>query len=821
MLDALNPPQREAATHSTGPLLILAGAGSGKTRVLVARMAWLLQQGVSPYRIIAITFTNKAAAEMKERVQQVIGPRARDIWVSTFHSACVRILRRDIEKLGYSREFAILDTGDQQAVVKDILKTLNLSDKQYSANAMLGAISDWKNELKDEHTAAREARDFLVQKQAEVYALYQQRLRAAGALDFDDLIRLTVRLLQEWPQVREYYQNKFEQVLVDEYQDTNQAQYILVSLLAGKHGNLCVVGDDDQGIYSWRGATIRNILDFEENYPNAHVVKLEQNYRSTQNILDAANAVVHHNLGRKDKRLFTTEGRGAPIIRYQARDEHDEAWYVADQIKENRQQGTPCGDMAILYRTHAQSRALEEIFVRREIPYAIVGGLKFFERKEVKDVIAYLRLIQNPADTISFKRAIQVPRRGVGPVTLDKVEEAAMALGKPILEVASWAGSMVPGLGKAAVAKVGEFAELIHTLRRQYVEFELPLPELIDQVLTRSGLLAELQAENTIEAQGRIENLREMKSVAMDEGPVNNDPDFDNLPLARFLERVALVADADSLDGGSADRVVMMTLHTAKGLEFPTVFLVGMEEGVFPSSRSEDEERLEEERRLCYVGMTRARCRLYLTHAFSRTLYGQTRNNAPSRFLAEIPEELVEVQGVDFSSKYSAMLGDVPGYGRFRGYEGTPRGGNAGGSGNGNSNSGTWGSRTWGQARPPAEEDFSPAIGSPGWGQAVRSATPAVPAPAAPTPAAPTPAAPTPAAPTPAAPAPAPSAATPAGAQSVYGPGDSVTHVKFGTGTVKEQKGDTVTVIFPGMGEKNLVASYLQRSPDDREGNSP
>lgn len=726
MLATLNPPQREAATHPGGPLLILAGAGSGKTRVLVARIAVLLSRGVSPFRILAITFTNKAAREMKERVERLIGPAARDVWVSTFHSACVRILRRDIEKLGLSRNFAILDSGDQQAVMKEVLKQLNLSEKQYSPGSMLAAISAAKNELLDPPAVQARARDRREEIVARVYGAYQQKLTANSALDFDDLIRLTVKLLEEYPHVLAYYQEKFEHILVDEYQDTNHAQYVLVRLLAGKHRNLTVVGDDDQSIYKFRGATIRNILEFEADYPDAHVVKLEQNYRSTQNILTAAWHVVRRNPGRRDKRLWTNAGAGAPVVRYRALDDQDEAWFVADRIEEGVREGMRYSDFAVLYRTHAQSRALEEAFVRRGIPYSIVGGLKFFERKEIKDVLAYLRLAANPADALSFRRAAQVPRRGIGPSTVDRLEEHAAATGRPILEVALDAAN-VPGLSKAHAAKVAQFARLVDGFRRQ-AEF-LSVADLIEEVLQASGIVEELLAEETLEAQGRLENLKELKSVALEESVLPADPDVPLTPLEDFLARVALVADADQYEEGQ-DKVVLMTLHTAKGLEFPVVFMVGMEEGIFPHNRSlTDQEQLAEERRLCYVGMTRARRQLYLTHAAVRTLFGSTQGNPPSRFLEEVPEEVLEVRGE----------ARVPG------------------------------------AWADGGGDFSPAVGSPGWGRRLR-----VPV--------------------------GPVQATPD-----FRPGDSVRHVKFGHGVVKQVHGDEVTVLFRDVGEKRLIASYLQK----------
>ncbi|MHB9144813.1 MAG: UvrD-helicase domain-containing protein [Symbiobacteriia bacterium] len=942
LLTNLNAAQREAVTHREGPLLILAGAGSGKTRVLTNRIAYLLEQGVSPFEVLAITFTNKAAGEMKARVAELVGPRSRDIWVSTFHSACVRILRREADNAGLDRRFVVLDGSDQQAVVKECLKALNLSDKQFSPYAVLSAISSAKNELLGPEAHARQARDYFTQRVAEVYELYQHKLRAGNALDFDDLIMRTVQLLATREDVLATYQERFRYILVDEYQDTNHAQYVLVKLLAGKYRNLCVVGDDDQcllpgtlvqtlqgprsaasltegvsvwsaaeggaltpaqvsrvtsrgydgptvrlvtesgrslegtpnhvgfarlapaagvwyvylsedergyrlgvapaarpaaggkqtsglearfglagasrawivkatrsqeqaqlalrllamqhgltaslrfdeaernlcrvdqlaarrhgearalalmarhlileeyphlslaraqvrqaggadvdvpgavltvaawaapgdvpehpfsptplahihegmqvpvragdrvhwetvalrevhayrgpvydltvppyhnfvagglvvhnSIYAWRGANIQNILDFEKDYPEAHVVKLEQNYRSTQNILSSAHGVVQHNLGRTQKGLWTDRGAGEPVVMYAASHEHDEAWFVASEIDRLRaEQGKGWGSFAVLYRTHAQSRVFEEVFLRRQVPYVIVGGLKFYERKEVKDVISYLRLILNPADVLAFRRVANVPRRGLGPASLEKVETFAAAKDLTIMAAALRADE-VDGLGKSLAGKMKDFAQLVSALAQQ-AEF-LPVSELVDQVLERTGYLTELQQENTLESMGRIENLKELGSVTKE-----FEASSEERSLEAFLTSVALVAEQDSLQAG-ADAVVFMTLHSAKGLEFPVVFLVGLEEGVFPHNRSLlDEKELEEERRLCYVGMTRARELLYLSHAWERTLYGNTVYNTPSRFLSEVPEELLHKVGAGRSTPVPAQAG--------------------------------------------------------------------------------------------------------------------------------------------------------------------
>lgn len=768
LLDTLNPQQREAVEHGDGPLLILAGAGSGKTRVLTYRIAHLLRRGVSPYNMLAITFTNKAANEMKERVAGLVGPVATAIWVSTFHSACVRILRRDIEKLGYDRRFVILDTADQTAVIKDCLKRVNLDEKQFAAGAVLGAISNAKNELVDADAYEDKAKDYFTTNVAKVYRLYQDRLRANAALDFDDLIMLTVRLFTECPPVLEHYQEKFRHILVDEYQDTNHAQYVLVRHLAARYRNLCVVGDDDQGIYSWRGANIRNILEFEQDYPDAHVVKLEQNYRSTQNILTAAHAVVSNNWQRKDKRLWTASGAGQPITRYQATSEYDEAWFVAQQVIEQVSSGHRYSDFAVLYRTHAQSRVFEEVFNRQGIPYGIVGGLRFWERKEIKDVVAYLRLVANPSDAVAFRRAIGVPKRGIGPASVDKLEEYAAQNGLNIAQAARNA-ERVPGIGKAMADKVTTFAALIDDFRRQS-EF-LSVAELVGEVIERSGCLREIQSDDSLEAAGREENLKELRSVAEDYTGVVDLDDPEATALQVFLQNSALQSDQDTMEGAQ-DRVVMMTLHTAKGLEFPVVFLIALEEGVFPHSRAlTDERELQEERRLCYVGMTRAREKLYLSHAWTRSLWGQSAYNSPSRFLEEIPAELVEVAqggnaGASFGGRGAGGFGE-----RGRSYDQDaapmrPR-----------RESGS----TWGRRSEPDDSDFSPAIGSRGWAQAQEA----------------------PAAGRAAAAAPAP--------DETFAVGDMVTHIKFGTGVVKRVVGDALTVTFAGVGDKTLIASYVKR----------
>lgn len=633
LLKNLNAAQREAVKHMEGPLLVLAGAGSGKTRVLTTRIAYLLQQGVEPHHILAITFTNKAAREMKERVEAMVPHAARDLWVSTFHSACLRILRTQARFLGYAGDFVIYDEHDQQTVLKDCLKELNLDEKKFPPRSVAAAISGAKNKLLDPDAYQEEASDFFSRQVARIYVLYQDKLFRNNALDFDDLIMLTVRLFQENSAVLRYYQNRFRYILVDEYQDTNHAQYVLVNLLAREHRNLCVVGDPDQGIYSWRGANIQNILDFEKDYPDARIVKLEQNYRSTQTILDAANHVIRRNRGRREKRLWTAAGAGSPVVVYLAHDERAEANYVADRITRLHRRGVPYRDMAVLYRTHAMSRVLEEVLLHRGIPYTIVGGLRFYDRKEIKDLLAYLRLVVNPSDTVSLRRIINVPRRGIGEASLKRLLDFSASREIPVLEALARVEE-IPGLTRSVRAACLELARLFGWLYEQ--QGKLTVTDLAWEVLQRSGYWQELLADDTVESRTRQENLKEFLSVTRAFDSQEGERD-----LSTFLAELSLVSDIDGYDG-EADQVVLMTLHSAKGLEFPVVFLIGMEEGVFPHSRSLVEPaELEEERRLCYVGITRARERLYLTHCWQRTLYGATRHNDPSRFLEEIPPHLV------------------------------------------------------------------------------------------------------------------------------------------------------------------------------------
>ncbi|MBP2649891.1 MAG: ATP-dependent helicase PcrA [Firmicutes bacterium] len=638
ILNRLNPAQREAATHVDGPLLVIAGAGSGKTSVLTSRIAYLLQQGVRPYNILAITFTNKAAAEMKERVAAIVGDTAKDIWLSTFHAFCAKFLRMEIEDNypGYNRNFVIYDTGDSQALIKQCIKECNLDDKHFPPNGVLAAISNAKNALIDFHTFEREADNFHQQKVAELYKMYQLRLRNHNALDFDDLLMITVRLLEDNPEVLTKYQEKFKYILIDEYQDTNRAQYLLASMLAAKYRNLFVVGDIDQSIYAWRGADIKNILDFEADYPNARVIKLEQNYRSTQNILDAANTVIENNSDRKPKSLWTENVSGEPITHYMANDERDEANFVAEMlVKHNTVYRTAYNDMAVLYRTNAQSRAIEEAFMRAGIPYTMVGGLKFYDRKEVKDILAYIRVIFNPADAIGLLRIVNVPRRGIGDTSIARLTEYASANNITLFDAIS-NPSVVTGLTTRAKHQLEGLGELMIKLITKAET--LPVEKLIEAVLNDTGYLAELENEQTPQAEARIENLRELLTVAKNFAKEDGiEPTLEN-----FLSQVALVSDIDTADL-SDDKVTLMTLHSAKGLEFPIVFLAGLEEGIFPHARTlMSETEIEEERRLCYVGITRARTKLYLTNARMRTIYGNTVMYPPSRFIGELPEKLVE-----------------------------------------------------------------------------------------------------------------------------------------------------------------------------------
>lgn len=643
----LNPQQAEAVINTEGPMLIMAGAGSGKTKVLTCRVANLLQKGVRPYRILAITFTNKAAAEMRERVNNMSGPAAKDVWLFTFHAFCARFLRMEIDKLpGYGGNFAIYDTADSQNLIKQILKEMNLDDKRFQPSGILSRISNAKNALQDAAAFARQAGDFYEQKVADIYSRYEQKLQLNNALDFDDLLMLSIKLLQENKEVREKYQDRFDYLLVDEYQDTNHAQYLLTKFLAAKHRNICVVGDADQSIYGWRGADIQNILDFEKDYPDAKVIKLEQNYRSTQIILDAANAVIENNTGRKPKNLWTENKSGADIIYFQAVDERDEARFVIEQLQNlQRTENKKLGDMAILYRTNTQSRIFEEMLIKSGISYNMVGGLKFYERKEIKDIIAYLRVIFNPADSLSLLRIINVPKRGIGDASLAKIQAYAAANNVSLFEAVSNAAA-IDGLSSRFVSKLDDLAGIIFELMN--LASEAPVEDLIDRVLRDTGYIEELENERTPQAQSRIDNLHELISVAQEFAASEEENNLEN-----FLAHVALVSDIDDTELGE-DAITLMTLHSSKGLEFPVVFLVGMEEGLFPHARTlMDETEIEEERRLCYVGITRAKEKLFLSSTKMRTIYGNTVTYPPSRFLQEIPARLVKT--IKRQERFSAL----------------------------------------------------------------------------------------------------------------------------------------------------------------------
>jgi DNA helicase II / ATP-dependent DNA helicase PcrA len=652
LLADLNPPQREAVTHGEGPLLVLAGAGSGKTRVLTHRIAYLLATGQAlPSEILAITFTNKAAAEMRERVERLVGGVSRVMWVMTFHSACARILRADAQRLGYKRAFTIYDEADSLRMVKRCGEELGVDPKRFPPRAVRAQISRAKNQLLDAEAYARGGDEgeggelgYFEQTVADVYRLYERRMLEANAMDFDDLLVRTVNLLELFGDVRERYRRAFRWVLVDEYQDTNRAQYRLLQLLSEEHGNLFVVGDDFQSIYSFRNADIRNILEFERDFPETTAIKLEQNYRSTQTILDAANGIIANNRGQKPKRLWTDAGRGEPVTLAEWEDEHAEARFVASEIERlSSEEGISRDEIAVFYRVNAQSRVLEDTMVRFEIPYQVIGGTKFYERAEIKDAIAYLSLLANPADAVSFARIVNSPRRGIGDTTQARLVSHANTTGRDISEVFS-EPERVPGLGASAVRAVGRFAQMMRGLRERAESSGPPVSvaELLRAVLTESGYLEALQAERTIEAEGRAENLEELVSVA-GEFDANRELEGEGEvgPLEEFLAQISLYTDQDSLRTEES-LSTLMTLHNAKGLEYEVVFMIGCEEGVFPHMRSLEEGNLEEERRLCYVGVTRARQRLYISYARRRSLHGARGYNLPSRFLSEIPEELIE-----------------------------------------------------------------------------------------------------------------------------------------------------------------------------------
>lgn len=650
--ETLNPMQQEAVCHTEGPLLILAGAGSGKTRVLTHRIAWLIdEKGVNPWNILAITFTNKAAGEMRERVDDIVGFGSEQIWVSTFHSACVRILRRFADHLGYERNFVIYDTDDQKSVIKEICKRLNIDTKIYKERALLSAISSAKNEMIDAKAyALNVSGDFGKQRIADVYGEYEKVLYKNNAMDFDDLLVKTVEVLRNNEDVLNYYQERFKYIMVDEYQDTNTVQFRLVSLLAGKYRNLCVVGDDDQSIYKFRGANIYNILNFEKEFSDAKVIKLEQNYRSTQTILDAANSVIRHNKGRKEKTLWTANEVGDKIVFHQYQNEYDEAYQVVEEISRIVSQGKAhYNDYAILYRTNAQSRVLEEKFVARSIPYKIVGGINFYQRREIKDILAYLKTIDNGRDDLAVRRIINVPKRGIGMTTLNRVTEYGEARNMSFFDALECCDD-IPRIGKTG-EKIKGFVNMIEVFRAQS-EY-ITLAELLTNVLEETGYIKELEAEDTEVAQGRIENIDELmnKIVAYEE-------EEEEPTLSGFLENVALVSDIDSLDEAE-DYVMLMTLHSAKGLEFPYVYMCGMEDGLFPSYMTivnDDPEEIEEERRLCYVGITRAKKRLTMTYAKSRMVRGSTQYNMLSRFVKEISPELFDLGAKPEKTKQESRI---------------------------------------------------------------------------------------------------------------------------------------------------------------------
>ncbi|NCO66160.1 MAG: DNA helicase PcrA [Candidatus Aquicultor secundus] len=651
MLDNLNQVQQEAVTHKDGPVLILAGAGSGKTRVLTYRIAYLIKEkDISPFDILAITFTNKAANEMKERIAALVGRVSRAMWISTFHSTCARVLRQEAERLGYSKNFVIYDSNDSGRLITYCMRDLNIDNKRYPSNKVAAAISSAKNELMDAETFRARAQTYAERVVADVYKLYQDRIYKSNALDFDDLIMVTVNLFQLFPSVLDAYQEKFKYILVDEYQDTNPAQYELIRTLAGKHRNLCVVGDADQSIYRFRGADIRNILEFERDYPDCRVIKLEQNYRSTKTILNAANYVMQNNRSRKPKALWTENGKGDPIVRYQGENEHEEATFVAGEIEQMVKKGRQYKEFSVFYRTNAQSRVLEEIFLRYGVPYRIIGGLKFYERAEIKDVLAYLRVLSNPQDTVSLKRIINVPRRGLGNTTIQKVDAYSLKHNISFSQALNNVDD-INQLSTAAVKNIKKFLVLLDELQR--VKEKETLENLTKALLDATGYLAMYDALGTVEAEGRAENVREFIGVIKE-----FEESRASCTLDEFLEEIALIADIDSYDDDN-NAVTLMTVHNAKGLEFNIVFIVGMEDGIFPHIRSMTETaELEEERRLFYVGITRAMQKLYLCNAWSRNLWGGVNYNSPSRFLHEIPADLLEsAEQVDVKAKPPSEIG--------------------------------------------------------------------------------------------------------------------------------------------------------------------
>ncbi|MBR4720792.1 MAG: DNA helicase PcrA [Clostridia bacterium] len=648
-LTGLNNMQKQAVQQTDGPVLILAGAGSGKTTVLVNRVAYIIEtKNIHPYNILAITFTNKAANEMKDRVNAIIGELSKDMWICTFHAACVRILRSHIGVLGFSPSFVIYDSSDTKTVMKDCYKELDIDEKNYPFRLVSSVISKAKDDMLSPNDFYKEALgDYRKTRIGEIYELYQNKLKANNAIDFDDILFFAVKILEENPEILEKYQNRFQYIMVDEYQDTNNCQYKLISMIANKHQNICVVGDDDQSIYKFRGANIQNILNFEHTFKGCTVIKLEQNYRSTSMILDAANAVIHNNKGRKDKSLWTENERGEKIKLHIGYNERDEALYIANEIEKAHKRGEQYADFAVLYRTNAQSRILEELFMRSGIPYKVVGGLRFYDRKEIKDIIAYLRLIHNPDDSLSFARIVNEPKRSIGRTTIEKIASLSSDFATSYFEIAKNA-NLYSDLSRSASGLI-EFCSMILSLKK--AEKTMHLTEFAEKVLNDTGYMAALTLENTVESKTRIDNLGEFLSAVSEYEKSEETP-----TLAGFLENVSLVSDIDGYDEDD-DTCVLMTIHSAKGLEFPYVFISGMEEGLFPSVRSMDNsEDLEEERRLCYVAITRAKKQLYVTAAKSRTVYGQTTHQVNSRFLREIPDEFLKEDGVTPFDKFSDSI---------------------------------------------------------------------------------------------------------------------------------------------------------------------
>jgi len=782
-LNTLNPQQKEAVRTTEGPLLILAGAGSGKTKVLTCRVAYLIEhEQVRPWNIMAITFTNKAAGEMRERVDNLVGSGAESIWVSTFHSSCCRILRRFIDRLGYDTNFTIYDTDDSRQVMKEVIRTLELDPKMYKERSLLARVSSAKNEMKMQEDVEAEASCWEEKRFAQIYKEYQKRLKKNNALDFDDLLIKAVELFEQEPEVLEYYQERFRYIMVDEYQDTNAVQFRFVSLLASKYKNLCVVGDDDQSIYKFRGADITNILNFEKVFKGAKVIKLEQNYRSTKNILDAANAVISNNEGRKQKKLWTDNGEGEKIHFREFQTGYEEAEFVARDIRDKVRNGRTYSDFAVLYRTNAQSRLFEEKFIGANIPYKLVGGVNFYSRKEIKDMLAYLKTIDNGLDDLAVQRIINIPKRGIGATTINKVQAAAADRGLSFYEVLE-AADQVAGLGRA-VSKLKDFTNLITRLRAANADY-LSVKELLEMVINETGYVKELEAEGTDEATARIENINELISKTEDYMESAENPS-----LSEFLQQVSLVADIDSVEEGS-EYVLLMTLHSAKGLEFNNVYMAGMEDNTFPSYmcvNSGDPSELEEERRLCYVGITRARKDLTMTAAQMRMVRGEPQFLKASRFVREIPRELVELahETTDtrrFLEPPSASLDRVMGYGQKSAGYGDSRGYGSSGSGydRGGSNSG---GSNYGSGR------FADAPGSLGYSNSLFRKKPAK---------------------------------TSVNMNQFkvtkadhleYGVGDQVRHIKFGVGTVTEIKDGgrdyEVTVNFETYGVKRMFASFAK-----------